>query len=182
MSESRAVIFGCAGLELSPAEAAFFADTRPWGFILFGRNIASLDQVAELTGSLRECIGRPDAPVLIDQEGGGCSGSNRRWCRNIPPGRISGHSMERTRKPVCGPPGSLSRLHAFDLYPLGINGQLPAGARCAVTGWTRGHRQPRLRHHAGNRGGDGGCGFGRLEGRRHAAGDQAHSRARPCRG
>jgi beta-N-acetylhexosaminidase len=45
MSESRAVIFGCAGLELSPAEAAFFADTRPWGFILFARNIESLEQV-----------------------------------------------------------------------------------------------------------------------------------------
>ena len=70
MSESKAVIFGCAGPVLAAEEAAFFAEHRPWGFILFGRNIESLHQVADLTASLRESIGRPDAPVLIDQEGG----------------------------------------------------------------------------------------------------------------
>ena len=35
---SRA-IYGCAGLTLSAAERDFFREVRPWGFILFGRNI-----------------------------------------------------------------------------------------------------------------------------------------------
>jgi beta-N-acetylhexosaminidase len=66
----RAVVFGCAGERLSPAEASFFAAAGPLGFILFRRNCASPDQVRELVAALRDCVGRPAAPVLIDQEGG----------------------------------------------------------------------------------------------------------------
>ena len=44
---SRA-IFGCAGLELLPEERDFFRQTRPWGFILLGRNIADPEQVKRL--------------------------------------------------------------------------------------------------------------------------------------
>jgi beta-N-acetylhexosaminidase len=66
----RAVILGCAGEELSAAERRFFADADPLGFILFRRNCRSRDQVRGLVETLRGCIGRADAPVLIDQEGG----------------------------------------------------------------------------------------------------------------
>jgi len=66
---ARAVIFGCAGVELTAAERRFFAGAEPWGFILFARNIADPGQLRRLTGDLRESVGR-DAPVLIDQEGG----------------------------------------------------------------------------------------------------------------
>ena len=65
----RACILGCAGPVLGAAEKAFFAEARPWGFILFARNIEGPEQVRRLTGALRESVGR-DAPVLIDQEGG----------------------------------------------------------------------------------------------------------------
>ncbi len=64
------VIYGCAGQALSADERAFFADAQPWGFILFGRNIADPDQVRALVSELRGCIGDESAPVLIDQEGG----------------------------------------------------------------------------------------------------------------
>lgn len=64
-----ATILGCLGTELSASEAAFFRAADPFGFILFSRNIDSPAQVARLTASLREAVGR-DAPVLIDQEGG----------------------------------------------------------------------------------------------------------------
>jgi beta-N-acetylhexosaminidase len=66
----RAVIFGCSGESLSAFERDFFRAADPVGFILFRRNCGSPDQVSELVASLRECIGRDDAPVLIDQEGG----------------------------------------------------------------------------------------------------------------
>jgi len=64
-----AAIFGCAGWHLGPNEAAFFRDYDPFGFILFGRNIESPEQVRSLTGALRDCVGR-DALILVDQEGG----------------------------------------------------------------------------------------------------------------
>ncbi|WP_420863328.1 glycoside hydrolase family 3 N-terminal domain-containing protein [Algirhabdus cladophorae] len=64
-----AYILGCSGPVLSKGEAAFFREADPWGFILFGRNIVDPTQLAALTASLRETVGR-DAPILIDQEGG----------------------------------------------------------------------------------------------------------------
>jgi beta-N-acetylhexosaminidase len=66
----RAFITGIAGTELSAAEREFIAAERPWGFILFKRNIENSSQVSALNDELRNIIGDPDAPVLIDQEGG----------------------------------------------------------------------------------------------------------------
>lgn len=67
---SKAFITGVAGTALTPDETAFLRAERPWGFILFRRNIASPDQVRALCDALRACVQRPDAPVLVDQEGG----------------------------------------------------------------------------------------------------------------
>ena len=67
---TSAAIYGCSGHVLTDEERAFFADVRPWGFILFRRNVETLDQVRALVADLRASIGDPDAPVLIDQEGG----------------------------------------------------------------------------------------------------------------
>lgn len=69
MTPARAAIFGCAGTELSPVEREFFAEVRPWGFILFARNIRDAAQICTLTRDLRAAVGY-DAPILIDQEGG----------------------------------------------------------------------------------------------------------------
>jgi beta-N-acetylhexosaminidase len=68
--KTRAFIAGCAGLELTPDEVAFFKEADPWGFILFRRNVADREQVRALCASLRDAVGRTDAPILIDQEGG----------------------------------------------------------------------------------------------------------------
>ncbi len=65
-----AAIFGLEGLTLTEAERAFFAEVKPFGFILFARNCQSLEQVTALVASLRALTGRPRLPVLIDQEGG----------------------------------------------------------------------------------------------------------------
>src|SRR3954471_6950577 len=67
---SRAFITGISGTELSAAEREFIGAARPWGFILFKRNVESPSQVSILTDQLRHALGQPDAPVLIDQEGG----------------------------------------------------------------------------------------------------------------
>ena len=66
----KAFICGCAGLALSREERAFLRESDPWGFIVFKRNVEDRDQLRDLIGSFRECVGRADAPVLVDQEGG----------------------------------------------------------------------------------------------------------------
>jgi beta-N-acetylhexosaminidase len=67
---ARAAVLGCSSTRLSRSEKAFFADADPLGFILFARNCDTPDQIGALTAELRETVGRADAPVLIDQEGG----------------------------------------------------------------------------------------------------------------
>jgi len=63
-------ILGLSGLALTDDERAFFAEARPAGFVLFGRNVADRAQLRALTDSLRALTGRDDLPILIDQEGG----------------------------------------------------------------------------------------------------------------
>lgn len=63
-------MFGCAGPRLSADERAFFTDTNPLGFILFARNCIEPAQIRGLADELRATVGRTDAPILIDQEGG----------------------------------------------------------------------------------------------------------------
>lgn len=70
MSMPRAVIFAVSGTSLMDDERAFLRDADPLGFILFARNCETPDQTRALTSELRAAIGRDDAPVLIDQEGG----------------------------------------------------------------------------------------------------------------
>ncbi len=65
-----AAIFGCSGLSLTPGERAFFAQVRPWGFILFARNIADANQTRSLIENLRAAAGDANALVFVDQEGG----------------------------------------------------------------------------------------------------------------
>lgn len=69
MPAGATIFGGVAGTVLTPDERAFFRAADPWGFILFGRNIDSPDQVRALCAALREAVGR-EALITIDQEGG----------------------------------------------------------------------------------------------------------------
>lgn len=64
-----AAVFGCEGAVLGKAEAAFFAEAQPFGFVIFARNVETPDQLRRLTSDLRSAVGR-DLPIFIDQEGG----------------------------------------------------------------------------------------------------------------
>ena len=63
-------VFGIEGLALTPDEKAFFKESDPSGYIIFGRNIESKEQLRALTDELREIHGRDNLAILIDQEGG----------------------------------------------------------------------------------------------------------------
>jgi beta-N-acetylhexosaminidase len=114
---SRALILGCAGTSLSAEEAAFFRDVRPWGFILFKRNIGTPDEVRALTGSLRDCLGSETAPVLIDQEGGRVQRMGPPHWPSYPAGRRYG----RLNGSAATVARLGARLMAHDLAEVGIN-------------------------------------------------------------
>lgn len=116
-----AAIFGCSGTSLTAAERAFFSEVRPWGFILFKRNVETPDQVRALVDALRACTGVVDAPVLIDQEGGRVQRLGPPHWRRYPPGRAYGRiaaSDPLIRREIVR---LGARLIAHDLVSLGIN-------------------------------------------------------------
>src|SRR5260221_13756953 len=117
---SRAFITGVSGLELSADERAFIRAERPWGFILFKRNIDTPAQVASLVRELREAVGEADAPVLIDQEGGRVRRLGPPHWPVYPPGAVFGALYDI--EPGLGFQAARlsSRLIAADLIDLGI--------------------------------------------------------------
>lgn len=118
---SRAAVFGCAGAVLTAEEAAFFREADPLGFILFRRNCETPAQVRTLVGDLRAAVDRPEAPVLIDQEGGRVARMRPPHWPAHPPMRVFGDLA--ARDPAAG------REAAW------INGRLLAHmlADCGVT-------------------------------------------------
>ncbi len=66
----RAFICGCRSLTLTREERDFLRESEPFGVILFKRNVESPAQLRALTEDIRLCLGRADAEVLVDQEGG----------------------------------------------------------------------------------------------------------------
>ncbi|MBA4036651.1 MAG: beta-N-acetylhexosaminidase [Bradyrhizobium sp.] len=117
---SRAFITGVSGLELSAAEREFIRGERPWGFILFKRNVETPDQVSALVEELRTCLGEADAPVLIDQEGGRVARLGPPHWPVYPPGAAFGALYDLD--PALGLQAARlsSRLIAADLIDLGI--------------------------------------------------------------
>jgi beta-N-acetylhexosaminidase len=117
---SRA-IFGCAGLELLPEERDFFRQVRPWGFILFGRNVAEPGQIKRLVASLRESIDAPNAPVLIDQEGGRVARLKPPHWKERPPALQFAQLHETAPEAAREAAYLNARLIAHDLAQLDIN-------------------------------------------------------------
>ena len=115
------VIFGCAGLSLTSDERRFFAASDPLGFIVFKRNIENPVQLRALVASLRETVGREDAPVLIDQEGGRVQRLQPpHWRAAPPPGRF-GLMATRDRGQGREAAALNAGLIASELADLGID-------------------------------------------------------------
>ncbi|MEO8558436.1 MAG: beta-N-acetylhexosaminidase [Rhodospirillales bacterium] len=117
----RAAIFGCEGLTLKQQERDFFRSVDPFGFILFARNCDSPVQIAKLAHDLRDAIGRADAPVLIDQEGGRVQRLKPPHWRQAPAARRFGELYKRD--PAAGREAVHlnMRLIAAELLPLGVD-------------------------------------------------------------
>ncbi len=110
-----AFIAGCAGVSLSADERAFFREARPWGLILFRRNVESPAQIKALTEDFRSIVG-DEAAVLVDQEGGRVQRlSAPHWPAYPAAARFGAHDEGEALAELS------ARLMAEDLLELGID-------------------------------------------------------------
>ena len=70
INKRRSFICGIKGLKLNRDEIYFLNKFKPWGIILFSRNISNISQVSSLTNSIKKIFKDPNYPILIDEEGG----------------------------------------------------------------------------------------------------------------
>ncbi len=116
----KALVLGCSGLVLSGDERRFFRDANPLGFILFTRNCESPYQVRALCTELRNAVGRADAPILIDQEGGRVQRLKPPHWRDAPAPAVFAHLAEREPEKAEEAARLNARILANELYDLGI--------------------------------------------------------------
>ncbi|MDZ4368581.1 MAG: beta-N-acetylhexosaminidase [Afipia sp.] len=174
---ARAFITGVSGTALTDDERAFLRDQRPWGFILFKRNIETPNQVIRLVDEMRSAVGQPEAPVLIDQEGGRVQRLQPPQWPSYPPGAVFSALYEIDREAGLEAARLSARLIAADLADLGITvdclpladvpvpgadsvignraygttpGQVAAIARAVTNGLAQGGVLPVLKHIPGH--------------------------------
>lgn len=105
---------------LDDDERAFLRESEPFGVILFKRNVESPTQLRALIRNIRECLGRNDAEVLVDQEGGRVQRLGPPHWRAYPAAaRLAGTDLPLTRKETLV--RFVSRLIAQDLREIGIS-------------------------------------------------------------
>jgi len=105
---------------LNAAERKFLAETRPWGLILFNRNIGIPAQVSALIQEFRGVVGYLDAPVLIDQEGGRVQRLAPPLWPDFPPAASFGEIYARDPARAIEAAKLGARLIASELSALGI--------------------------------------------------------------
>jgi len=117
----KAFITGLTGPALSADERAFLRNERPWGFILFTRNIQSKAQTADLVSEIRGLVGRDNAPVLVDQEGGRVQRFQPPVWPSYPAGATLGRLYQRDQADGLRAARLSARLIAADLAEVGVD-------------------------------------------------------------
>jgi len=77
INKRRSFITGIKGVTLSAKEVSFLKKYKPWGIILFSRNIKSINQTKKLTSHIKKLFNDINYPILIDEEGGRVSRLNK---------------------------------------------------------------------------------------------------------
>ena len=113
-------IFGCSGLTLTDDERAFFRDCDPAGYILFGRNVESREQLRALTDELRDLHGRDRLLISIDQEGGRVARMKPPVWAAFPPGARFAELYEVAPASAIAAARANAEALALDLAEVGI--------------------------------------------------------------
>ncbi len=130
---ARAFITGLSGLKITANERSFLRESRPWGLIVFKRNISDPEQVTELVRDFRDTLGW-EAPVLVDQEGGRVQRLGPPHWPVYPPGARYGEIYDRDATSGLAAARLGGHLIAADLAALGIDVDCLPIADVPVTG------------------------------------------------
>ncbi len=113
-------IFGLSGPALTADERAFFGEADPAGYILFGRNVESREQLRALTDSLRAIHGRERLLISIDQEGGRVARMKPPIWPAYPPGEAFDRLYEIAPTSAIAAAAANAELLGRDLAEVGI--------------------------------------------------------------
>jgi Beta-glucosidase-related glycosidases len=113
-------IFGLSGLTLTDDERAFFRDADPAGYILFGRNIESRDQLRALVDQVKAIHGRERVYICIDQEGGRVARMKPPVWPAYPPGEVFDHLYDIAPATAIEAARANAQALALDLAEMGI--------------------------------------------------------------
>jgi len=116
-----AVIFGCIDTVLTAAEIELFSECNPFGLILFEHNCIDPGQLRDLVTQFQEVVGRKDAPILIDQEGGRVTRMKPPHWRHPPPARVFPEIASKDREAGKRAAYLNARLIGRELASVGIN-------------------------------------------------------------
>ncbi len=119
-TDLKAIIVDPSGPELTAEERELFTREKPAGFILFKRNCVSREQVKKLVADLRACVGKPDLPILIDQEGGSVARLKSPAFTEYPSAKVFGDLYRTDKKAGMEATEANSYLMARDLADMGI--------------------------------------------------------------
>lgn len=114
----KSFISGVSGHALSDAEREFLAREKPYGVILFARNIDNPDQVRALTADIKSALDHPYASILIDQEGGRVARLKPPHWRKYPPAKFFADMADV--KAACAAATLNARLLGEELRDVGI--------------------------------------------------------------
>ncbi len=94
----KAFIVGIKGAKLFKDEINFLKIYKPWGIILFSRNIKSIDQARKLTTSIKKIFKDKNYPIMVDQEGGKVSRLNKILLSSSFTGKYFGDRYKNDKK------------------------------------------------------------------------------------
>ena len=114
-------IFGISGLTLTADEREFFRDCDPAGYIIFGRNIQTREQLRALTDELRALRGRDRTFICIDQEGGRVARMKPPEWMQFPPGERFDRLYDIAPASAIAAARANAEALALDLAEVGIN-------------------------------------------------------------
>ena len=94
----KSFICSIRGPKLSLKEYKFIKKNKPWGIILFQRNIKNIYQTYKLTQSIKNIFKDPRYPIFIDEEGGRVSRLKNIVDNSIFSGKFFGDLFKKNKK------------------------------------------------------------------------------------
>ena len=121
IKDRRAFICGIKGLILSKKETKFLKKFKPWGIILFKRNIKSIEQTRNLTNQIKKIFNDKTYPIIIDEEGGRVSRLSNFIDNSLFTGDYLGTLFKNNKKKFYLYNQVYTKQISYLLYLLGIN-------------------------------------------------------------